>query len=88
MFSIHTFLGTNLHTDGRSISKSTLERVVSTHFFDVKITATNRFSKFQTCERLKKMVHFGNIEVGHELSHEEILKLGNDKIVSLYYINF
>ncbi len=48
--------------------------------FDVKIPATNRFSKCQTCERLKKMIHSGNIEVGHDLSQEDLQKLGNDKV--------
>jgi len=32
------------------------------------------------CERLKKLMYFGNIEVGHELSQEESYKLGNDKV--------
>ena len=88
MFSIHVFVGTNLHTDDWSISKSTLKRVWSTHFFDAKIPATNRFSKCQTCEILKKMIYFVNIEVGHNLSQEEIHKLGNSKVCSFYNINF
>jgi len=88
MFSIHIFLGTNLHTDDYSVSKSTLERVWSKYFFDVKKPETNRFSKCKTCERLKKMIHYGNIEVGHELSQEDIQKLGNDKVCVFYTINF
>ena len=80
MFFIHAFLlGTNLHTDDGKVSKSTLERVWTTHITAVKIPATTRFSKCRTCERLKKMTHSGNIEVIHELSKEELLKLGNDK---------
>ena len=31
-------------------------------------------------ERLKKMIHSGKIEEGHELSNEELLKLGNGKV--------
>jgi hypothetical protein len=50
------------------------------HFSDVNIPTTNRFSKCQTCERLKKMIHSGNIEECHEVSEEELLKLGNDKV--------
>jgi hypothetical protein len=74
----HAFLGTNLHTDDWKVSKSTLERVWTTFLIVVKIPATNRFSKCQTCERLKKMINSGNIEVGHEVSKEVLLKLGND----------
>ena len=71
MFLINIFLGTNLHTDDWKVSKSTLERVCTTQFTNVKIPRTKRFLKCQTCERLKKMIHSGNIEVGHELSKEE-----------------
>ena len=84
MFSLHAFLGTNLHNDDWRVSKSTLQRVWSTYFSDVKIPATNRFSKCQTCERLKKMIHSGKIEEGHELSQEELQKLGIDKVCSFY----
>jgi len=85
MFSIHVFLGTTLHTDDWSVSKLTLERVWSTYFSDVKIPATNRCSKCQTCERLKKIIHSRNIEVGHEFSKEEIHKLGNYKVCYFLY---
>ena len=78
----YVFIGTSLHYDDWSVSKSTLERVWSSNFSDVKIPATNRFSKCQTCERLKKMIFSGNIEQGHELSQEELVKLGNDKVWS------
>jgi hypothetical protein len=77
---MYIFPGTSIHSDDWIISKSTLERVWSTYFSDVKIPATNRFSKCQTCERLKKMIHSGNIEVGHDLSQEDLQKLGNDKV--------
>jgi len=80
LFFIRAFLGANLHTDNFEVGKSTLERVWTMYFIDISIHATNRFSKFQTCERLKKMVHSGNIEEGRELSKEESLKLGNDKV--------
>ena len=80
LFLIYAFLGSNLHTDDCQVSRSTLKRVWSTHFYDVKIPATNRFSKCQTCERLNKMIHSGKIEEGHKLSNEELLKLGNDKV--------
>jgi hypothetical protein len=33
------------------------------------------------------MIHSGNIEEGHELSKEALLKLGNDKVSSTYDIN-
>jgi len=79
-FFIRAFLGSNLHNDDWQVSRSTLERVWPTHFSDVKIPVTNRFSECQTRERLKKMTHSGKIEEGHELSNEELLKLGNDKV--------
>jgi hypothetical protein len=34
------------------------------------------------------MIHSGKIEEGHELSNEELLKLGNDKVWLAYLINF
>jgi len=88
MFSIHVFLGTTLHTDDWGVRNLTLEMVWSTYFSDVKIPATNRFSKCQTCEMLKKMINSENIEVGHELSQEKIHKLGNDKVCYFYNIKF
>jgi hypothetical protein len=50
------------------------------YFLDVKIPATNRFSKCETCERLKAMVNTGNIESGHNFTNEELEKLQNDKV--------
>ncbi len=44
------------------------------HFQDVKILATNRFSKCEHCERLKKMINTGDIEAGHNLSTKECEK--------------
>ena len=81
MFFIYAFLGTDLHTDDWKVSKSTLERVWTTYFTDVQIPTTNRFSKCQPCERLTKMILSGNIEVGHELSKEELHELGNNKVL-------
>ena len=75
-------VGKDLEPEDWIVSKSTLERVWSTYFSDVKIPATDRFSKCQTCERLKKMIHSGKVEVGHNLSQGELLKLGNDKVRS------
>ena len=34
------------------------------------------------------MIHSGKIEEGHELSNEELLKLGNDNVWLAYFINF
>jgi len=50
------------------------------YFQDVKIPATNRFSKCEHCERLKKMINTGDIEAGHNLSPEEYEKLQYDKV--------
>jgi hypothetical protein len=50
------------------------------YFQDVKIPATNRFSKCEHCERLKKMINTGDIEAGHNLSTEEYEKLQYDKV--------
>ena len=60
------------------------------YFSDVKIPATNRFSKCETCERLKAMVNTGNIESGHNFTNEELEKLQNDKVcyqktITYYY---
>jgi hypothetical protein len=46
----HAFMGTTLHTDDWKVSKSTLEKLWTTHFTDVKIHVPNPFSKFPTCE--------------------------------------
>ena len=51
------------------------------YFQDVKIPATNRFSKCEHCERLKKMINTGDIEAGHNLSTEEYEKLQYDKVL-------
>jgi hypothetical protein len=50
------------------------------YFQDVKIPATNRFSKCEHCERLKKMINTGDIEAGHNLSPEEYEQLQYDKV--------
>jgi hypothetical protein len=70
LLTIDCTVGTNLHTDDWIISKTTFEREWSTHFNDVKIPATNRFSKCQTFERLKQLINSGNIVVGHTLHQE------------------
>ena len=62
------------------VSKATIDRVWSAHFFGVRIPATNRFSKCQDCERLKKMINSGDVESGHKLSPEELCKLADDKV--------
>ena len=62
------------------VSKATIDRVWSAHFPDVRIPATNRFSKCQDCERLKKMINSGDVESGHKLSPEELCKLADDKV--------
>ena len=61
-------------------SRSTLERRWAIYFSDVKIPATDRFSKCESCESLKKMLHTGNIEVGHDLKEEDLGKLKHDKV--------
>ena len=55
------------------------------YFQDVKIPATNRFSKCEHCERLKKMINTGDIEAGHNLSPEEYEQLQYDKV--FYIVN-
>ena len=55
------------------------------YFQDVKIPATNRFSKCEHCERLKKMINTGDIEAGQNLSPEEYEKLQYDKV--FYILN-
>jgi hypothetical protein len=61
-------------------SKSTLERVWSAHFLDVRIPITNRFSKCQDYERLEKTINSGDVESGHNLGSEELSKLVDDKV--------
>ena len=68
-----------------NVSKSTLDRVWSVSFPDVKIPATNRFSKCEICERLKKMLHTRNIEDDHNLSQQELNKLELDKVIKLKF---
>ena len=63
-----------------TVSRSTLDRVWEEHFPDVKIPASNRFSKREHCERLKKMINTGDIVAGHNLSPEELEKYKNDKV--------
>jgi hypothetical protein len=58
-------------------SKSTIERVWSAHFHDVRILVTNRFLKCQDCKRLTK--NSGDVESGH-ISPEELSKLAHDKV--------
>ena len=50
------------------------------YFQDVKIPTTNRFSKCEHCERLKKMINTRDIEAGHNLSSEEYEQLQYDKV--------
>jgi glutaredoxin len=54
--------------------------MINIFFANVKIPATNRFSKCEHCERLKKMLHTGNIEEGHDLNKEEFEKLQHEKV--------
>ena len=63
-----------------NVSRSTLERTWAIYFLDVKIPATNRFYKCETCERLKKMLHTGNMEASHDLKEEDFEKLQHDKV--------
>ena len=74
------FILGSLLVEDWAASKSTLERVWSAHFPDVRIPVTNRFSKCQDCERLKKMIHSGDVEAGHNLSPEQLSKLADDKV--------
>jgi hypothetical protein len=34
------------------------------------------------------MIHSGNIEGGHELSKEDLLKLGNDKVCCFFTLHY
>ena len=70
------------------MSRSTLERIWSTYFDDVKIPASNRFSKCEHCERLKKMIHTGAIEAGHNLSKDDYEKLQHDKVENICKLIF
>ena len=83
---VYSLLGSLLVKDW-DVSRSTLERTWAINFRDVKIPATNRFSKCQTCERLKKMLHTRNIEAGHDLREEDFERLQHDK-VNKYIFNF
>jgi hypothetical protein len=56
------------------------------YFQDVKIPATNCFSKCEHCERLKKMINTGDIEAGHNLSIEEYEQLQYDNKVFYKYM--
>ena len=79
------FFSDSLLVQDLTVSRSTLERIWSMYFQDVKIPATNRFSKCEHCERLKKMINTGDIEAGHNLSPEEYEKLQYDKV--FYIVN-
>ena len=64
-----------------NVSRSTLERAWAINFPDVKIPATNRFSKCEHCERLnEKMLHACNIAADHDLKEEDLGKLQHDKL--------
>ncbi len=69
-----------LISDWNVNSRSTFDRVWSTSFPDVKIPASNRFSKCETCERLKRMIHTGEIEAGHNMKPEEYETFCRDKV--------
>jgi hypothetical protein len=62
-----------------------LDRVWSTSFLDVKIPATNRFSKCETCERLKRMINTGEVQAGHNLTTEAFEKFCLDKVYLYKY---
>jgi len=77
---VYSLLGCLLVKD-KNVSRSTLERTWAIYFSDVKIPATIRFSKCETCERLKKMLHNkGNIEAGHDLREVDFEKLQDHKL--------
>ena len=69
-----------------TVSRSTLDRVWEEHFSDVKNPASNRFSKCEHCERLKKMINTSDIVAGHNLSPEELEKYKNDKVNILSFL--
>ena len=50
------------------------------YFQDVKIPATNCFSKCEHCKGIKKMINTGDIEAGHNVSMEEYEKLQYAKV--------
>jgi hypothetical protein len=74
-----SLLGSLLAKDW-NLSRSTLKRTLAINFQDVKILETNRFSKCEHCERLKMMLHTGNIEARHDLKKEDLGKLQHDKV--------
>jgi hypothetical protein len=76
---VYSLLGSLLVKDC-NVSWSTLERTWAIYFTDVKIPATNRFSKCENCERLKKMLHTRNVEVGHDLREKVFENLRHDKL--------
>ncbi len=63
-----------------TVSRSTLERIWSLYFQDVKIPATHRFYKCKDCDRLKKMINTGDIEADNNLSTKEYEKHHYDKV--------
>jgi hypothetical protein len=62
-----------------NVSRYTLKRTWAIYFPGVKIPETNRFSKCELCERLKKILHTGNIEASHDLKEADLGKLQHDK---------
>ena len=60
--------------------RSTLEQTWAINFPDVKIPATNSFSKCEYYGRLKKMLHTSNIEAGHDLKEEDLGMLQHDMV--------
>jgi hypothetical protein len=73
-------LGSLLVKDWIVRRSTLLERIWSSFLADVKIPATNRFSKYENCKKLKKMLHTGNISACHHLVKQEFEKLQHYKI--------
>ena len=78
---VYSLLASLLVKDS-NVSRSTLEQTRAIYFSDVKIPATNRFSKCETCEMLKKMLHAANIEASHDLREEDFEKLKHDNVTA------
>ena len=81
---VYSLLGSRL-VNVWNVCRSTREQTWAIKFSDVKIPATNRFPKCETCERLQKMLHTYNIEAGHDLREEDFEKRQHDKVYKTFF---
>ena len=64
------------------MSPSTLSRVWQEFFQDVKLPKKHRFSKCETCSRLRRMIDSDGVEDGHTLNAGEAARLKAQKVIS------